>query len=431
MEKLVPKDHGEEVAVFRSQVIGSVVHKVLSRGLLREALEALAVVKFRPPYSDKTQTYSVPTLERWYYAYRRGGLAALTPRPRSDRGHGRALDVSTIELVCDMRREHPSASAELILRCLAERGRLEKGVVGTSTLRRLFIEKGLDRVSLRKPDARARQRWEASHPGALWQGDVCHWGPFRIHGLLDDKSRYLVALEVHLNEEEVVILAMLVAVIRLVGAPDGLYLDNGSTYIGDALKTACARLGIALMHPQPHDPQARGKMERFWRTLRQGLLDHLDASISLADLQERLDKFRAHYNSSPHSSLFGDSPAIVWGSRRTKLVDDAQLQAAMTTQSRRLVSRDGVVNVDGQRYEVRQGFLAGHRVDVATCVVDGLRRVTTVTYDGKTYDLRPLDVAANGKGHRPQHNPPAPTPKKTVLDPFAPQKPDGSDGEPS
>jgi putative transposase len=427
MENLVPKDHGERVAVFKSQVIGPVVHKVMSQGMLREALEALSVERFRPPDAKKTRTYSVPTLERWYYAHRHGGLAALMPKPRRDRGRGRALDVSIIELVCDMRREHPSASAELILKCLAERGRLKKGQVSASTLRRLFIEKGLDRVTLRKSDARARFRWEASHPGALWQGDVCHWGRYRIHGLLDDKSRYLVALEVHLNEQELVMLTMLTASMRNVGAPEGLYLDNGSTYTGEALKTACARLGIALMHPQPHDPQARGKMERFWRTLRQGLLDHIDAAISREELQQHLSKFREDYNSKPHSSLHGDPPGIVWGSRQMQLVDDARLQAAMTTRSRRLVSRDGVVSIDGHLYEVRQGFLAGHRIEVSMCVVEGLTRVCSATYDGKTYDLRPLNVVENGKGHRPQHNPPAPVPKKTVLNPFAPTQ-DKSEG---
>jgi len=428
MEKLVPKDHGEKVALFKSQVIGPVVHKVLSRGQLRAALRALAVEKFRPPDSKRTRTYGVATLERWYYTFRRAGLEGLKPRPRRDRGRGRALDVTTIELLCDMRHEHPSASAELILRCLVERGRLQKGVVSPATVRRVFLERGLDRVSLRKSDARARLRWEAAHPGALWQGDVCHWGPYRIHGLLDDKSRCLVGLEVHLHEKEVVILAMLVSVVRQVGAPEGLYLDNGSTYSGEALQTACGRLGIALMHPQPHDPQARGKMERFWRTLREGLLDHVQPSISLVDLQSRLDRFREHYNAQPHSSLFGDTPAFVWCSRHTKLVDDAQLQAAMTTRSRRLVSRDGVVNIDGARYEVRQGFLAGHYVDVSSCVVDGLRHVASVTYNGKTYDLRPLDVAANGNGHRPKHDPDAPAPKTGLLDPFAPHTttPDGA-----
>lgn len=55
---------------------------------------------------------------------------------------------------------------------------------------------------------------------------------------------------------------------------DALYLDNGSTYRGQALSLACARMGTALIHAKPYDAPARGKMERFWRTLRGGYLDH-------------------------------------------------------------------------------------------------------------------------------------------------------------
>jgi hypothetical protein len=50
-------------------------------------------------------------------------------------------------------------------------------------------------------------------------------------------------------------------------------------------------------------------MERFWRTLREGLLDHLDRGLTLTQVQQRLDTFlERHYHSKPHSSLFGDPP---------------------------------------------------------------------------------------------------------------------------
>ena len=70
-----------------------------------------------------------------------------------------------------------------------------------------------------------------------------------------------------------------------------IYLDNGATYRGDMLKTACARLGITLQHAKPYDPQARGKMERFWRTLRDGLLNYLGDVASLAEINRRLQAF--------------------------------------------------------------------------------------------------------------------------------------------
>jgi len=65
MEKLVPRNQGEAVAVFRSQVIGTLLHRPLSRGQLRAALRELSQQSFRPPGAQVTRRYSVPTLERW------------------------------------------------------------------------------------------------------------------------------------------------------------------------------------------------------------------------------------------------------------------------------------------------------------------------------------------------------------------------------
>ena len=129
MDSLTPKDHAEAVALFRSEVIGALARRELDRGELRAALVEISGQRFRPPGSEHTRSFSVPTLERWYYRYRAGGLAALRPRPRSDQGRARELTDEQRELVCDIRREHPSASVPLILRTLVADGRLEKGAV--------------------------------------------------------------------------------------------------------------------------------------------------------------------------------------------------------------------------------------------------------------------------------------------------------------
>ena len=194
MDELVPKDHGEEIAIFRSQVIGSVVHRQLTRGELRGALRELARQKFRPPAAERARHFSEPTLERWYYRFRKHGLASLRPQPRKDAGRAKALDELGKQLVCDVRREHPSASSELILATLVRQGRVREGAVSAATVRRLLAERGLDRVSLRgMSEGLERRRWEAAYPGALWHGDVCHgpvltggakWVPLRIHALL-------------------------------------------------------------------------------------------------------------------------------------------------------------------------------------------------------------------------------------------------------
>jgi transposase len=149
MDALRPKDHAEAVAIFRSEVVGSLCRRELSHGDLRAEFLALAKERFRLPGADITKTISVPTLERWYYAYRNGGLEALVPKPRSDRGRARGLADETRELLLAIRRENPSASVPLILGTLVHDGRLDHDAVSPSTVRRLFAEHGLDRVAIR------------------------------------------------------------------------------------------------------------------------------------------------------------------------------------------------------------------------------------------------------------------------------------------
>src|SRR5690606_32420249 len=118
MDHLEPKDHGEAVALFRSEVVGALTRLDLPRGELSARLKMLSEQRFRPPGATATRTFAVPTLERWYRLYKKGGLGALRPQARSDRGAARALTPEQQALVCEVRREHPSASAELILHTL-------------------------------------------------------------------------------------------------------------------------------------------------------------------------------------------------------------------------------------------------------------------------------------------------------------------------
>src|SRR5690606_3245289 len=88
LEKLRPRDEAEAVALFRAQMIGALAHRRFdSRGQLKRELRKLAAAKVVPPSTKWARTYSIPTLERWLYAFRHGGLDALLPKHRSDRGH--------------------------------------------------------------------------------------------------------------------------------------------------------------------------------------------------------------------------------------------------------------------------------------------------------------------------------------------------------
>jgi len=412
MKTLAPKDHAEEIALFRASIVGGLVHRELDHGELRGELTALNGERYRAPGAERTKHYSIATLERWLYAYRAGGLEALKPSPRGDRGRCRHLSTEQRQLLREIRREFPQASAALIVRTLEVDGRLDKGAVSETTVRRFFKQEGLDRLALRDGTSpRVRLRWQAERPNALWHTDVCHGPsllsdgkklPLRIHAILDDCSRYIVAIEAHHTEREEDMLGLLVRAVRKHGRPDAWYLDNGSTYRGDILRTACGRMGITLLHARPYDPQARGKMERLWRTLRQGCLDFLGQMASLHDVNVRLWAWLdQHYHRAPHAALMGRAPEATYISaeRAPDSFDEAGLRAALTVRVRRRVRRDSTVPLDGQDWELDQGFLAGQLVVVARCLVEP-GEVPWIEHDGKRLPLHTLDPVRNSRRKR-------------------------------
>ena len=439
-DPLRPRDHAEAVALFRAEIVGAICHREMSRGELALAIRTIAECRYRPPGRRASKRFGISTLERWYYAYRRGGLAALRPSPRSDRGRARELSAAQRALLLDIRREHPLATVPGILRTLVADGRLGKGAVSASTVQRLYREAGLPRGH--RLDGHTRLRWQADHAGALWHGDVCHGPalrigdttkPLRIHALLDDASRFVVALEAHHSEREDDMLGIFLGALRRHGAPDALYLDNGSTYRGDVLRLACERLGVTLIHARPGDAPARGKMERFWRTLRQGCLDHLGTMTQLHDVQARLLAFLdEHYQRAPHGGLFGKHPAEVWATATTRAVDEPTLAAALTTRTRRRVRRDGTVDIDGTAWQLDQHFLAGVLVTLAVDKTGVAPPV--VEHDGHRYTVRSVDAVAAGKTRRkPRELPPPRTvafdPAGALLDKFAGRPPRHRDPE--
>jgi transposase InsO family protein len=429
MKDLSPKNHAEAVALFRSEIVGALTRRELDRGDLADALLELGKQRFRPPGAKLSKTISLATLERWYYAYKSGGLDALKPAARSDRGRCQELAAEQRQLLLDIREEHPTASVPVILRTLVAEGRLESDAISASSVRRFYQEKGFDRVALRnQARGKVRLRWQAERPGALWHADVCHGAavlidgknlPVRIHGILDDASRYIIALEAFHHERESEMLTLLVRAVRKHGPADALYLDNGATYRGQALSLACARMGTALIHAKPYDAPARGKMERFWRTLRGGCLDHTGSLGSLHDLNVRLWAFiDQHYHRAPHGGLLGKSPQSIYEAtpRPVDGFDEQKLRKALTIHVRRRVRRDSTLPMDGADWETNLHFLAGKLVTVSRCLVDP-NEPPWIEHEGRAHVLHPVNPKKNAQRTRSASCLDAPHPARTAFDP--------------
>ena len=429
MKDLSPKNHADAVALFRSEIVGALTRRELDRGELADALLELSKQRFRPPGATFSKTYSLATLERWHYAYKSGGLEALEPAARCDRGRCQELTDEQRQLLLDIREEHPAASVPVILRTLVAEGRLEPDAISASSVRRFYQEQGLDRVALRnQARGKVRLRWQAERPGALWHADVCHGTavvidarslPVRIHGILDDASRYVIALEAFHHEREREMLALLVRAVRKHGPADALYLDNGATYRGQALSLACARMGTTLIHAKPYDAPARGKMERFWRTLREGCLDHTGSLGSLHDLNVRLWAFiDQHYHRAPHGGLLGKSPQSVYEAtpRPVDGLDEQRLRKALTIHVRRRVRRDSTLPMDGTDWETDLHFLAGKVVTVSRCLVDP-SDPPWIEHEGRPHVLHPVNPRKNAQRTRSSSCLDVSHPTRTPFDP--------------
>ncbi len=120
-------------------------------------------------------------------------------------------------------------------------------------------------------------RFEAADPNELWVGDALH-GPrvgdrkTYLFAFLDDHSRLLPGYRFGFAEDTVRLAAALRPALAARGVPAGIYVDNGSAFVDAWLLRACAKLGVRLVHSQPGRPQGRGKIERFFRTVREQFL---------------------------------------------------------------------------------------------------------------------------------------------------------------
>lgn len=418
MSTIEARDRAEEVAIFRHGLISALaLREGLTHGELAEALRRISQECYRPPHAVRTRTFSVATLERWLYTYKKKGLDGLRPAGRSDRGRGRELPAELRELLLDIRREYPTASVPLIRQTLVADGRLDPERVSAATIRRLYWQAGLTRLAAKKQDqgTKTRLRWQTMRPDALWHGDVCHGPtlvvgesrtPVRIHALMDDHARYVVALRVVSTEREQDMLELLVGALQAHGKPDALYLDNGATYRGDVLRVLCGRLGISLLHARPYDPEARGKMERFWLTMRRQVLDFCSGLATLHDVQVRLHAWLdTHYHRAPHAGLMGRAPAAVYApdQRDIDAVDDELLRKALIVTESRKVRRDTTLSVEGRTYELDRGWLAGRTVDVSWSALEGTP-APWAEYEGKRYELHPVDPERNASRGRPPRN---------------------------
>jgi len=226
------------------------------------------------------------TLDRWIREWHRGGFDALVPDPRQSQPR---TPPEVMALAAALKKENPARTAAQVQRIL----RAQSGwAPDERTIQRMFNRTGL--TALVTPEAApVFGRFEAARPNEIWTGDALH--AIRLDGrktylfcFIDDHSRAVMAARFGFAEDTIRLAAALRPALASRGVPEHVYVDNGSAFVDAWLLQACARLGIKLVHSQPGRPQGRGKIERFFRTVRGQFLAELteDRTARVRDLAE-------------------------------------------------------------------------------------------------------------------------------------------------
>jgi len=262
------------------------------------------------------------------------------------------------------------------------------------------------------PCAQDRRRFAFAHAGQMWMSDVMHGPTVALPGsrtrrktyliaFLDDATRVVPYCAFAMSENTQAFLPVFKQALLRRGIPQRLYVDNGANYRSQQLALVCARLGVALIHARPYQPQGKGKQERFFRTLRAQLLANLSATDtdSLDALNRRLWAWvEAEYHHSPHRGLDGQTPLDRWAmSEQPPRLPGPKLDldALFLFETKRRVQRDRTVSLNGTLFEV-DAVLVGQTVTLRHDPSAPASRGVEVWHDGHLIErARPLDAYAN------------------------------------
>jgi transposase InsO family protein len=406
----MPDDKTEKTALFRYGLIAPLVLETLPRGELTRRAQEVASRLYDIPNSTRRQV-SVDTLLEWTLRYRRNGLTALMPKPREDRGRMRAIPDATAALIERLKRESPHRTGTALLNHLALAG--DQAEISPSTLYRFLRARGLTERQLLLDKATAHKKYEAEFANQIWQSDML-FGPWVeragggkmqvfLQAALDDASRLIPHAQFYPNQGLDSFLDCLRQAIAARGLPTRLYMDNAKIYRSPQLSRIAASIGILIIHTPPYQPEGRGKIERFFRSVREQFLSNLDpkALLSLDQLNERLWHWLdTVYHRREHSAL-QTTPLLRWQrdiAQVRQLPPATDMRRLFFHRVDRLVRRDSTFLLRHRFFEAPP-YLAGKKIEVRFDPLD-LTQLEIYCAGKPEGAARPVDAVVNGRTYR-------------------------------
>lgn len=281
------------------------------------------------------------TIERWMKSFHNQGFEGLAPKKRYDRCRARPKNREWKVLAQALALSRPAYTIKHIQRwLLAQARRRNLPPPAYHTVCRWVHQIDPALLTMAKEGTKAYQhqhelvhRWESEAPNALWQADHTLLDIWLQDGngsrkrpwltlIIDDFSRaisgYFLSYD-HPNALHTA-LALRQAICPkpqpdwpVCGLPARLYTDRGKDFVSDHLEEICLTLHIAVVRAQPRQPRGKGKIERLFHSINQGLLRQLpgytkgpagqvESFLSLTQFEQQLELFIHVYHQTPHQS---------------------------------------------------------------------------------------------------------------------------------
>lgn len=412
-----------QILHFRYGVIARIVQMDHSRVSQTRAVKEAVTLQWHHPTKGKIRI-SERTIWYWVKRYRNKGPAGLVPRARRDKGTLKAFSAEMLDEIIKVRDDNPKRSTPKILEILRLKGHDTQGLK-IATINRHMEKLGKSRMILKAIGQTVRDPIITKAPNELWVGDFKH-GPLARHpktneivstrfsGFIDHFSRLVPFGAYYMRENLPVLEDSYKRGVGRKGVPTKTYVDNALVYHSDLFALACIRLDTILIHSTPNDPETRGMIERFNRTLNEGFESEVKALKKVLPLDELNEFFWAWLEESYHrtpNETTGQPPLERFHAPgfTPRYADPQELEEAFRISTVRKVDpRYSTVSISGIEYKVEPRLRKRH----VTVLYDPFDAAFVIIY----YKGERIQRAVPRQGEQEREKPIEVSPKDPEID---------------
>lgn len=397
------KEETRELELFRYGIIAPLVYNEESN--VRKFCKEAAEKKYY--YKGKDYQYSEDTIRKWYYKYQNDGFDKMGRKIRKDNNESRKLTSKMTEYINLLKSEYPKITTKNIYKKLKDERYTKEEDINIQTFYR-YIKN--NKMGTKTIATNERRRFEQENPNDCWQADTTY-GPYIVEKgnkyrtyliqIIDDNSRLIMGYGFYYHDNADNVQRVLKKAVEKYGIPKKLYLDNGKNYKNNELEKICARLGIKKIHTHPYDPEAKGKVERCFKTIKEGwmycqdfnqfhCLEDLEKSYQVYLYEEYINKIHSEIEDTPNNKWHKGIEEIEIRTKTQEELDTAFMNSIIRT-----VGKDRTVSIDNKLYEVPYKYVR-EAIEIRYCI-DDKEKMWIYENEERKEELKRLNKIDNSK----------------------------------